>query len=322
LRSPSPVTSPRVATLTGRRARPSPSAFEATARDARPASQIRTPARRCVAVVIAEPTADLFESWFFRELLSGIHDGLEEQSLLMSLITSNSAREKEMAQAYLAGGHVDGVIMASLHGDDPLPRMLAAGRVPVVVCSRPPKDSAVGFVDTDNRQAGRLAVEHLISVGCKKIAMISGNLDTPSSLDRVAGYRDALNAAGIALDPTLEEVAYYKTERVIMAMERLLINHRDLDGVFAASDTMAKAAMRALQRSRKRVPEDVAVIGFDDTPLSVECTPPLSSMRQPIEKLGREAVAMLLRAIAEPGDPPAQVIFKAELVSRESTRRG
>ena len=281
-----------------------------------------SPAFRCVAVVIAEPTNELFEAWFFRELLTGIHDGLEEQSLLMSLITPNSSKEMELAQTYLVGGHVDGVIMASLHGNDPLPRMLAEAHVPVVICSRPPKGVPVSFVDTDNRQAGQLAVEHLISVGCRKIAMISGNLDMPSSVDRVMGYHDALSAAGIELDPTLEEIAYYKPERTIMAMERLLINHRDLDGVFAASDNMAQAAMRVLQRSRKRVPEDVAVVGFDDTPLATECDPPLTSVRQPIEKLGREAVNVLMRAISDPSDTPAQVIFKAELVTRGSTNRG
>jgi DNA-binding LacI/PurR family transcriptional regulator len=287
----------------------------------RPALRKRT-AFRCVAVVIAEPTTELFEAWFFRELLTGIHDALEEQSLLMSLITPNSSREMKLAQSYLSAGHVDGVIMASLHGDDPLPRMLAEADVPVVVCSRPPRGVLASFVDTDNRQAGQLAVDHLISVGCKKIAMISGNLDMPSSVDRVMGYHDALSAAGIELDPTLEEVAYYKTDRVHMAMERLLLNHKDLDGVFAASDNMAQAAMRVLRDYRKRIPEDVAVVGFDDTPLATECEPPLTSVRQPIEELGREAVKVLLRAIAGPSDTPQQVIFKAELVTRESTNRG
>jgi DNA-binding LacI/PurR family transcriptional regulator len=277
---------------------------------------------RCVAVVIAEPATELFGAWFFRMLLTGIHDELEEQSLLMSLITPNSAREMELAQAYLSGGHVDGVIMASLHGNDPLPRILADKNVPVVVCSRPPKGIAANFVDTDNRLAGKLAVEHLLSVGCKQIAAISGNLDLPSAVDRLMGYRDALTEAGIELDPTLEEVADYRTDRAHMAMERLLLNHTNIDGVFAASDNMAQAAMGVLLRSRKRIPEDVAVVGFDDTPLALECTPTLTSIRQPTELLGREAVNVLLRAMAQPNEKPHEVIFKAELVVRESTAVG
>lgn len=282
----------------------------------------RIPAKRtcnCVGVVITETTTKLFGDLFFAPLLGGIYEALAEQSMLMVLVTPHSARDMELAQAYLTGGHVDGVILASLHGDNPLPKNLIEAGIPIVVCSRPPKDVRAGFVDCDNRHAGALAVNHLLSLGRKTIAMISGNLDMPSAVDRLTGYRDALTAAGIELDPTLEEVADYLPDRAHMAMERLLLNHPDVDGVFVASDLMAAAAIRVLHQARKRIPEDIAVVGFDDSAAARACRPPLSSVRQPIEEMGRETVAVLMREMADPEEAPRQVIFTTELVVREST---
>lgn len=284
-----------------------------------PAPLDRPKACNCVGVVITEPATDLFGTWFFKQLLQGIYEALEERSLLMSLITPHSARDMLLAQAYLTSGHVDGVILASIHGDNPLPRCLIEAEVPFVVCSRPPKDVQASFVDCDNRRAGALGANHLISLGRRTIAMISGNLDMPSSVDRLMGYRDALTAAGMKLDPTLEEVGDYRADRAQMAMERLLLNHPDVDGVFAASDDMAVAAIRVLHQARRSVPEDVSVIGFDDTPISEICRPSLSSVRQPVEEMGRGTVGLLMRRIEKPDEAPRQVIFEADLVAREST---
>lgn len=284
-----------------------------------------TPRRRaprkynCVGVVITEPTTKLFGNFFFAPLLTGIYEALAEQSLLLVLVTPRTVRDTELAQAYLTGGHVDGVILVSLHGDNPLPNKLMEAGVPIVVCGRLPKGIEAGLVDCDNPRAGALAVNHLLSLGRRKIAMISGNLDMPSAVDRLTGYRDALTSAGIELDPTFEEVADYLPDRAHMAMERLLLNHPDVDGVFAASDQMAAAAVRVLHQARKRVPEDVAVVGFDDSPTARSTHPPLTSVRQPVEEMGRETVAVLVREMVEPDETPRQVIFAPELVVREST---
>ena len=274
---------------------------------------------QCVAVVIAESTTKLFVDAFFAPLLAGISEALIELSMLMSMLTSHAVRERQLAREYLIGGHVDGVILVSLHGDDPLPGELAEANVPFVFCGRPPKRVRAGFVDCDNRSAGGIAVNHLLSLGRKTIAIISGNLDMPSAMDRLMGYRDAMAEAGFKLDPTLEEVADYQPDRAHMAMERLLLNHPDVDAVFAGSDDMAIAAMQVLQLAGKRVPEDVAVVGFDDSKQARLCRPSLSSIRQPITEMGRETVAVLMRQMANPEDAPRQVVFSAEVVIREST---
>jgi DNA-binding LacI/PurR family transcriptional regulator len=163
------------------------------------------------------------------------------------------------------------------------------------------------------------AVEHLLSLGRSRIAVISGNLEIPVAVDRLLGYRDALDGAGIAIDPTLEETADFLADRARVSMERLLQNRPDLDAVFVASDQMATGAVEVLIESGRRIPEDVAVIGFDDSHFALETTPPLSTIRQPFEELGYEAVHVLMRHIAEPQEAPRQVRMKTKLVIRAST---
>jgi DNA-binding LacI/PurR family transcriptional regulator len=272
-----------------------------------------------VAVVITESTTKFFGDPFFSPLVKGISAALAERSLLLVMLAPHSAKDLELTEAYLTGKHVDGAILVSLHGDSSLPKRLVDHHLPTVICGRPPKGVPTSCVDSDNRQGGALATGHLIAQGRRRIATISGNLDMPSAVDRLTGYRDALAEAGVALDATLEEVADYQPDRAHMAMERLLLNHPDVDGVFAASDLMAAAALRVLHQAHRKVPEDVAIIGFDDSPTAWVTRPPLSSIRQPIEEMGHEAVSILLREMAEPEDAPRQVVFATELISREST---
>ena len=272
-----------------------------------------------VGVVITETTTKMFGDPFFSPLMKGIYTALAERSILLVMLAPHSSRDMELTETYLIGKHVDGAILVSLHGDNPLPMHLVEHNVPTVICGRPPKGVAASSVDSDNRQGGALAVNHLIAQGRRRIATIAGNLDMPSAIDRLMGYRDALTAAGITLDATLEEVADYQPDRAHIAMERLLLNHPDVDAVFAASDLMAAAALRVLHQARKRVPEDIALIGFDDSPTAWVTRPPLSSIRQPIEEMGREAVNVLMRQMAEPEEAPRQVTFALELVIRAST---
>jgi len=277
------------------------------------------PGCRSVGVIIGEPAANLFDDTFFRPLVSGISAALAQRSMLMVVLALHSAQEMELAKAYLAGRHMDGAILVSLHGDNPLPAQLREAGLPVVICGRPPKDMAISYVDCDNRRGAALAVNHLIHLGRRHIATIAGNLDMPGAIDRLTGYRDALIGAGVALDPTLEEVGGYRADRAAIAMKKLLLNHPDVDAVFAASDLMAVAAIRVLAQANRRVPEDVAVVGFDDAAVARLSSPALSSVRQPIESMGREAVDILVHHMGKPSAEPQQIVFGPELVIRAST---
>ena len=266
-----------------------------------------------------EPTTGLFSDAYYSLLLGGISSALAEQSLLFVLLAPQSTPETEATKSLLVGKHVDGVIMIGLHAHSPLPTLMRDRGIPAVLCGRPRKDVEASWIDCDNREGASQAVRHLLEIGRRKIAVISGDLDMPSASDRLVGYRDALATAGIPFDPTIEEVADYLPDRAHMAMERLMLNHPDLDAVFVASDQMAVAALGVLAQARKRVPEDVAVIGFDDSPYALSATPSLTSVRQPIEEEGREAVHVLMREISDPQEAPRQVILQTKLMIRAST---
>ncbi len=282
----------------------------------RPIGRIKT---NSVAALINEPTTMLFGDPFFAPLITGIYQAVASRSLLLVLLIPRSGEEMQLARTYLTSGHVDGAILVSLHSRSPLPAQLLERGLPVVSCGRPALDTAVSYADTDNRHGGESATQHLISLGRRRIATISGDLDLPAARDRLAGHRDALAAAGITPDPTLEEIGGFVPDRALIAMERLLINHPDVDAVFIASDAMAVAALDVIRRAGRRIPEDIAVIGYDDSAAAQATQPALSSIRQSIEGLGAETVSLLIRTMADPGGEPRQTILETELVVREST---
>jgi DNA-binding LacI/PurR family transcriptional regulator len=141
----------------------------------------------------------------------------------------------------------------------------------------------------------------------------------PAALDRLLGFRDALEAAGLPIDPSLEEVGDFSQQGAARAMYLLLERQPDLDGVFVASDSMAVMALGVLQSAGRRVPDDVAVVGFDDQPIAGTTRPPLSSVRHPIEAMSHEMVRLLLHNIDARDRLPRQVMFPTELVVRESS---
>jgi len=306
--------------------RVSPEARKAVERAVERLGYIPNPAARSlvtrrsdsVGLVIAEPAVRLFEDPFFPRLLRAIGTELADRELQLVLLMPQSTREESRIQRYLVSGHVDGALLVSLHGDDPLPSQLATAGVPVVVGGRPPKNSRVSFVDVDNVQGGRSAAEHLIARGRRTIATISGPADMPAGIDRLAGYREALATAGLERHASLEAAADFTLEGGEAAMAGLLRVRPDLDAVFVASDLMAVGALRTLRAVGRRVPEDVAVVGFDDS-VAPTLDPPLTSVRQPIEEMGREMVRLLLDRLSHPSTVPRRVILEPRLVARTSS---
>ncbi len=274
-----------------------------------------------IGLVIAEPAGRLFEDPFFPRLLRAVGAELAARELQLVLLMPQSARDASRIERYLAAGHVDGALLVSLHGDDPLPSQLAAHGVPVVVGGRPPHGAAVSFVDVDNVQGARSAVEHLVANGRRTIATIAGPADMPAGIDRLAGYREALRAAGLEPSPSLEASADFTSDGAEAATARLLASQPAIDGLFVASDLMAVGALRALRAEGRRVPEDVALVGFDDS-IAPTVEPPLTSVRQPIEEMGREMVRLLVDRLSQPSPVPRRVILETRLVVRQSSQGG
>ncbi len=272
-----------------------------------------------IGVVIAEPTGRLFGDPYFAEVLRGIGAGLAAREVSLVLVLSQSPDEERRAARYLTGGHVDGVILFSLHGNDPLPEHLQSRGIPVVVGGQPPHGARVSYVDNDNHGGAIAAVNHLIEQGRTRIATITGPLDMPAAVTRRLGFLEAIRAAGRTPDANLEECGGFTREGGQRAMEVLLQRCPDIDAVFAASDLMAAGALSALHAAGRRVPEDVAVVGFDDSIIALSTQPALSSVHQSMEVTGRELANVLLQTIDARDQVVRHVVLETELIVRQSS---
>jgi len=272
-----------------------------------------------IAVVITEPSSRLFSDPFFPRLVRGISAALSVRDLQLVLLMPDDDVDEERTVRHLTAGHVDGVILVSLHGDDPLPQQLATRRVPIVLLGRPTHGVDVDYVDADNRDGARRATTHLIERGNRRIATITGPRDMVAGTDRLTGYRDALTDASIEIDDGLIATGDFTQTGGEAAKERLLRDRPDLDAVFCASDLMAVAALGVLQSAGRRVPDDVALVGYDDSPIATTSRPPLSSVRQPIEEMGREMVHLLAGNIEQNGRVPRRIVLTTELIARASS---
>ncbi|HEV8544988.1 MAG TPA: LacI family DNA-binding transcriptional regulator [Candidatus Limnocylindrales bacterium] len=273
-----------------------------------------------IGVLIPEPTARIFGDPFFAEVLRGISAALAARQLHLVLVMSQSPEEERWAERYLASrGHVDGVILFSLHGNDRLPEYLQSHGIPVVVGGEPPPGSRVSYVDNDNHGGAFAAVKHLVDLGRTTIATITGPPDMPAGVTRRLAYRDALREAGRVPDPDLEESGGFTREGGQSAMEILLRRRPDIDAVFVASDLMAAGALSALYAAGKKVPEDIAVVGFDDSIIALSTQPALSSVHQSMEAMGRELVSVLLQTIDAQDSVVRRVVLETELIVRQSS---
>jgi DNA-binding LacI/PurR family transcriptional regulator len=271
-----------------------------------------------IALVLNEPNTQVFSDPFFASIVRGVSATLADTDLNLVLLTARDEREQEKVGRYARQGHVDGVILMSVHSADPLPDILAAAGVPLVLCGRPFDDREVAYVDADNRGGAAVATEHLIGTGRRQIATVTGPQDMIAGVDRYAGYREALAAAGHELRPELVVEGDFTEAGGRRAMEELLARAPELDAVFVASDPMAVGVLRALRAAGRRVPEDVAVIGFDDAAVAETCDPPLTTIAQPLSDMTPLLTELLLRQIDGVGGPAESRICRTHLVRRAS----
>ncbi|MEH1167135.1 LacI family DNA-binding transcriptional regulator [Micromonospora sp. CPCC 205539] len=268
-----------------------------------------------IALVMPEAATRVFsDDQVFPGIIRGVSQELEAADKQLVLMLAGSPAGHDRVERFTTGRHVDGVLFASLHGADPLPGTLARLGIPVVCSGRPLGDVPVPYVDVDHVGGVTAAVRHLIDSGRRRIASIAGPQDMIAGIERLTGYRSAMAAAGL---PELIAVGDFTRESGAAAMHRLLVEHPDLDAVFAASDLMAHAAMRTLREVGRRVPEDVAVIGFDDIETAAYTDPPLTTIRQPIVEIGRRMTRQLLRLAAGESIEPA-IMLPTELILRDS----
>lgn len=272
-----------------------------------------------VALVVPETEARLFAEPYFLNIIRGVSAELaaSDKQLLLTLIRTE--QERQRFEQYLAAQRVDGVLLVSVHRDDPLPDQVRALGLPVVLNGRRSPREPVAYVDSDNVGAGRSAVDHLAGRGRRRIATITGPLDMDAAEGRLAGYREGLAAAGLPEDERLVATGDFTEDGGRRAMRELLERRPDLDAVFAASDLMAVGALAVLRARGLEVPGDVALVGVDDSPVARHLDPPLTTVRQPIERMGRTMAGLLLRQIAGEDAEPSRLVLPTELVVRQSS---
>ncbi|MFF5973959.1 LacI family DNA-binding transcriptional regulator [Streptomyces sp. NPDC012769] len=262
----------------------------------------------------------VFADPFFGRVVSGVVGYLRTHAMHPVLLVAESDAAREQVVDYLSQGTADGALVVSIQAADPLPGMLTAARIPVVLFARPGEETegpqAVSYVDVAHAEGARLAAEHLLARGCRRIATISAPQSIPAARDRLDGFRAALASAGVADVPVAE--GNFTVESGAAAMAELLRDHPDVDGVFAANDLMAQGACQLLREQGRRIPRDVAVIGFDDSSVAMTCRPPLTTVRQPVEKMAGAMARLLSEQIQGMHPQPVSVLFDAELVVRES----
>jgi len=271
-----------------------------------------------VAFLLTEPQHLLFEDPNFSVLLRGVAQALSDRELTLILMIASTPEERTRTVAYLAGGHVDGVLLVSPHARDPLLGRLVETGVPIVACPRVlGYEQVISSVGVDDRAGARLAVEHLIAAGCTRIATITGPQDTSGGGDRLQGYTDALLAHGLPIEPARIVNGDWSRESGGPAARTLLAQAPDLDGIFCASDAMAAGALPVLREAGRGVPADVRVVGFDDNGLAATLDPPLTTVRNPLDRISEEMVRLLIDVIA--GRTPISITAPTSLVVRESS---
>jgi DNA-binding LacI/PurR family transcriptional regulator len=271
-----------------------------------------------IALVLSEPNTRAFSDPFFASIVRGVSATLADTDLNLVLLTARGTREQEKIARYVRQGHVDGVILMSLHSDDLLPDLLAEAHVPVVLSGRSLDDRPVAYVDADNLGGAEEATRYLLDQGRRCIATVTGPSDMIAGIDRYAGYRNALEAAGRAVRPELVAEGDFTEAGGARAMTELLERTPDLDAVFAASDPMALGALRVLREAGRRVPEDVAVVGFDDAAVAATADPPLTTVAQPLGEMSRLMTELLLEQIEGADEQVRTEVCRTSLVRRQS----
>lgn len=270
-----------------------------------------------IALIVHEPNSVFVDDPNIGNILLGTNGALSAADYQLVTLVIETERDSERVSGYLGGGFVDGAIIVSAREGDPISRAIADLRLPAVMIGRPDNQPRLPWVGIDNRGAAREIAERLAASGRQRIGMIAAGLDRDSGRDRLAGFQDAL---GDAFDASLvSRQPFYTFDAGVAGMTELLEREPELDGVFAASDAVAAGAIDVLRARGRRVPDDVGVVGFDDSAWALRCQPLLSTVRQPAALLGARAAQLVLEQIASGGaGDEGGVVLETEVVWRAS----
>jgi DNA-binding LacI/PurR family transcriptional regulator len=268
-----------------------------------------------VGVVMHVSPGLLFQDAYFSQLLHGMSDALAEQAAGMMLWLGHRSRQETLDQI-LWTGPLDGVIVTADNLEDTLVDGLLESTLPTVLIGHRQSDRTASYVDIDHLQAADTITAHLVRTGRQRIGHISGRRGTVAGEDRLTGYRRAMARAGLSTDGLVVEGDFNRVSGARAAVDLL---ERGVDAIFCANDATAEGALDTIHASGLRVPDDVALAGFDDVELAAHLDPPLTTIRARVQEQGAEAAHTLLELLRDPDGGPRRVILPTELVIRRST---
>lgn len=271
---------------------------------------------RAVALIVHEPHALVLDDPNIGNILIGTNAVLSEADQQMVTLIVDSPRDSDRVVEYLRGGFVDGAIILSARTNDPIALAVAELKLPASFVGHPPDAPNIPYIGIDNVAAAEEITRRLLGTGRSRVGMLASGIDRDSGQDRLAGFTQAL---GDRFDPDLViRHPLYSFAAGVEGMTELLRRAEDIDGVFAASDAVAAGALDVLRRAGRRVPEDVGIVGFDDSSWALRCDPPLSTVRQPAESLGREAARQVIKQLRSFGSAERGIMLPTETIWRHS----
>ncbi len=270
-----------------------------------------------IGLVIPRSLQAFFGDPYFARLTQGIAQAANTYDYTFSLfLLENREIEDRLIPRITRPGFIDGLVIQSTSADDKVLSRVIEGSIPYVIAGRPLHHSNVTYIDVDNFSGAVMAVEHLIQLGRQRIATIMGPQDISPGLDRSLGYKQALAEHGIQIDKNLMAEGNFTEESGYQAAKQILPFKPD--AIFAASDSMAIGAIQAIKEAGLSIPQDIAIVGYDDLAPARYANPQLTTIRQPVLRFGAAVFKILLEIIDGKTNEPQNTILDVELVIRES----
>lgn len=261
---------------------------------------------------------EMFSSYYVMQIIKGVEEAANMEGWdVLLCINRKSESEEEFYDRVLNNTYIEGIIYTGPKESLPL---LEVADIPYVILNMYTEDPNVNCIGGNNEEGAFRIVEHLIKLGHKKIATITGSSDIQSAQDRLEGYHGALEKYGLLGETPGSFIVNgnFVKKTAYNATLLLLSGSVKPTAIFAASDDMALGAMKAIKEQGLRIPQDIALVGFDNNPVTAEVDPPLTTVSQPIAEMGHLAVKMLCKIITKKEETPVKMLLKTELVIRES----
>jgi|AntRauTorcE11897_2_1112592.scaffolds.fasta_scaffold00509_3 LacI family transcriptional regulator len=282
------------------------------------ARSLATKSSHEIGVLVTQSEDEALGNAFWMQMHRGIFEESKQRGYFVSLSYVTKENSDELNNFIVNERHLDGYILLTQEVTDMVGRQLFDKDIPIVLVGHVPKKKKVSSVDVDNFKGGKLAAEHLLKLGHEKIGVMLASLDMKESEDRLNGFREAHRAAGIDFSDDQIEIVDYQFKAGYQTMKEWIESDNDITAVFCASDTIAMGALLATRELGKKVPEDYAVVGFDDLSFAEFTYPPLTTIHQPIFQKGKIAAELLINEIEDEDTERQKINLDPQLVVRDS----